>query len=138
MSRYDEALGEQDAERAADALWDTVSALPEFGAAWHNLAEVMGRLGRAQDARWALAVTIGLYRWQTQQDPEDPYHWYWLTCALTTAGDLAGAMDALAETLALEPSYADEALAEPELDALRGAPGFQALLKLATRRAPAL
>jgi tetratricopeptide (TPR) repeat protein len=80
----------------------------------------------------ALDRAMGLLKAALQQQPDNDAAEYMLGVALASSGDQQGALQHLARALALNPDSRDAMFKEAELESLRNAPEFQALLAGAT------
>ena len=84
---------------------------------WNFAALPALRAGRYEEA--IATLEDGL-----RERPGHPALLYNLACAESRAGRPAEALEHLQQALAADPKYAGQARADPDLDAIRGEPGF--------------
>lgn len=94
---------------------------PENAATRNNLGNVLHNLGeyKLAEAEYIRATTL---------DPDLASPQFNLACLYTRLGDTARALPFLETTLELDPNFAAYAESDPDLEALRMDPAFEALL----------
>src|SRR5439155_1494224 len=103
----------KDFGRAAESLQKAVDFAPEVWSAWDNLGRALLNLGKYEEAAASFDTAIAYYN---------------RACFRSKAGKRDEAVDDLRRAIELEPVYASQSLAEPDLQSLLADPIIKALV----------
>jgi len=95
-----------------------------------RLGAALIRLGDAASGRAALETAISAFERRLRMGTDDAFTRYYAACAYALHGDVEAALDCLEKTAQMRRAYTvARARTEPHLDALRGLPRFQELVR---------
>jgi serine/threonine-protein kinase len=128
--RFQEALDELEAERGLLARVEHALAGRASIEIDARAGSALDKLGRAAEAREALARAVGVWEERVARGADDPFTRYYVAQALVLSGEAPRALEVLAAAAALRPLFTlRRALVDPDFAPLRDEPGFVRLLE---------